>query len=150
MQPPVHILADKLLGHRVKMGFQIAANGFGNQFIYIDDGVNKTTSSSLSLRERAGVRVFGCSFISSVIYIGDPALLHQGLRLLPESVRDLGLYGGGHGGYAFWKLGLQVIDDGANKTTSSSLSHRERAGVRVSGCCFISSVIYISKFVVQL
>jgi type II restriction enzyme len=36
--------------------------------LYIDDGVNKTTSSSLSLRERAGVRVFGCSFISSVIY----------------------------------------------------------------------------------
>jgi sugar lactone lactonase YvrE len=38
-----------------------------------------------------------------------------------------------------------IIDDGANKTTSSSLSLRERVGVRGFACCFTSSVIYIAK-----
>ena len=35
MQTPVNIFTDEVLVHRVEMGFQIAADGFGNQFIHI-------------------------------------------------------------------------------------------------------------------
>gem|GEM_PF-5951983 len=37
MQSPVDIFPDKALAHLLKMGLQIAADGFGNQLIHVGD-----------------------------------------------------------------------------------------------------------------